>query len=155
MLKRLRSDGFVTVRVERTRPDRAAIQAPLKRYASEGRRLCKRLARLDRDDGRPLSLVWFPVRPPSSALPVADGVDFRGRTAPLLHRPHLAGPAGAPSQQAPIGSLTAVMPMSAVHACEPGHPVGPCRHHFVQPQPTCRQADTRLSVTHSMEVEPA
>ena len=57
MLKRLCSDGFVKVRVERTRPDRAAIQASLERYASEGRRLRKRLARLDPDDGRPLSRV--------------------------------------------------------------------------------------------------
>ena len=57
MLKRLRSDGFVTIRLERTRPDRPAIQAFLKRYAIEGRRLRKRLARLDPDDGRPLSRV--------------------------------------------------------------------------------------------------
>ena len=44
-------------RVERDRPDRAAIRASLERYAREGPRLCRRLARLDPGDGRPLSRV--------------------------------------------------------------------------------------------------
>ena len=108
MLKRLCSDGFVTVRVERTRPDRPAIQAFLKRYASEGRRLRKRLARLDRNDSRPLSLVWFPVRPPSSALPVARrcGLSraYRPAVAPTPSRGTRRGAISTSTGRQPHGS---------------------------------------------------
>lgn len=44
-------------RVERDRPNRAAIRASLEQYARDGLRLRKRLAGLDRREGRPLSQV--------------------------------------------------------------------------------------------------
>ncbi len=61
--------GALEERVERDKPDRAAIQASLKRYAIEGPRLRERLARLDPGDGRPLSQVLQEVLYDERGLP--------------------------------------------------------------------------------------